>query len=102
MRPAYIKSLTELQDKVESFPTSIARDIILSEFGVSPDELFEKGLDPTDKTIAAASLGQVYKATLKDGRTVAVKVQRPQITEQIALDMHLLRTIAPFFVKLFA
>lgn len=101
MRPAYIKSLTELQDKVESFPTSIARDIILSEFGVSPDELFEKGLDPTDKTIAAASLGQVYKATLKDGRTVAVKVQRPQITEQIALDMHLLRTIAPFFRETF-
>jgi len=101
LRPAYIKSLTELQDKVESFPTTIARDIIQSEFGISPDELFSNGLDVNDKTIAAASLGQVFKATLKDGRTVAVKVQRPKITEQIALDMHLLRTISPIFRDVF-
>jgi predicted unusual protein kinase regulating ubiquinone biosynthesis (AarF/ABC1/UbiB family) len=50
----------------------------------------------TDQPIAAASLGQVYKARLKGtDQEVAIKVQRPAILEQIALDMHLLREAAP-------
>ena len=57
LRPAYIKSLTELQDKVESFPTKEAIDIIQKEFGLPAEELFVKGLSANDKTIAAASLG---------------------------------------------
>jgi len=57
LRPAYIKSLTELQDKVESFPTKEAIDIIQKEFGLPAEELFVKGLSVNDKTIAAASLG---------------------------------------------
>ena len=51
--------------------------------------LFRNGL-PT-KPIAAASLGQVYKGKLDDGREVAVKVQRPDMIRRIALDMHLIR-----------
>jgi len=51
--------------------------------------------------IAAASLGQVYKAKLKaTGQEVAIKVQRPNIMTQIALDMHLLREIAPIVKRL--
>jgi hypothetical protein len=60
LRPAYIKSLTELQDKVESFPTKEAIDIIQKEFGLPAEELFVKGLSANDKTIAAASLGIIF------------------------------------------
>ena len=91
LTPEYLRSLTSLQDKVPSFPTEIARQMISDELGKPCDSIFT-GID---KPVAAASLGQVYKATLKDGRQVAVKVQRPQILEQIALDMHLIRITAP-------
>jgi predicted unusual protein kinase regulating ubiquinone biosynthesis (AarF/ABC1/UbiB family) len=92
LTPEYLRSLTSLQDKVPSFPTDIARQMISDELGKPCDSIFTTGID---KPVAAASLGQVYKATLKDGRQVAVKVQRPQILEQIALDMHLIRITAP-------
>jgi predicted unusual protein kinase regulating ubiquinone biosynthesis (AarF/ABC1/UbiB family) len=91
LTPEYLRSLTSLQDKVPSFSTEIARQIISDELGKPCDSIFT-GID---KPVAAASLGQVYKATLTDGRQVAVKVQRPQILEQIALDMHLIRITAP-------
>ena len=45
--------------------------------------------------LAAASIGQVYKGVLRDGREVAVKVQRPQILDDIALDLYLLRILTP-------
>lgn len=52
--------------------------------------------------VAAASLGQVYRARLKsDGREVAIKVQRPDIMNQIALDMHFLRELAPWAKRTF-
>jgi len=52
--------------------------------------------------IAAASLGQVYKAKLRSNdKDVAVKVQRPGVTNQIALDMHLIREVAPFMKRTF-
>lgn len=52
--------------------------------------------------MAAASLGQVFKGRLRsDGREVAIKVQRPNIMNQIALDMHLLREIAPIARRTF-
>ena len=45
-------------------------------------------------------LGQVYKATLKDGREVAIKVQRPEVLGEIALDLYLLRLLAPLQVTI--
>lgn len=85
--PAYVKALTELQENVPPFATAEAREIISSELGSRV--LTGISAEP----IAAASLGQVYRATC-DGRPVAVKVQRPDIEQVIALDMHLVRDYA--------
>jgi predicted unusual protein kinase regulating ubiquinone biosynthesis (AarF/ABC1/UbiB family) len=68
------------------------------EWGQSVDSVLSK---ISNEPVAAASLGQVYKATMKDGTEVAVKVQRPNIMNQIALDMHLLREFAPIAKRTF-
>jgi predicted unusual protein kinase regulating ubiquinone biosynthesis (AarF/ABC1/UbiB family) len=101
LRPAYANALATLQDRVPSFPTSIAREVVREELGVqNVEDVFATGMEPDADVVAAASLGQVFKATLtKDGSEVAVKVQRPQILERIALDMHILRQAAPILKK---
>jgi len=99
LSPAYVRGLRSLQDQVPAFPTSEAREILEEELGSSVDEVFSEF---SSKPVAAASLGQVYKAKLRsDGREVAVKVQRPDIVNQIALDMHLLREFAPWAKRTF-
>ena len=85
----YIEALTALQEDVPPFSSDEARDILAAELGASARRLTGMSREP----IAAASLGQVYKAEL-DGQPVAVKVQRPQIQDRIALDMHLVRDYA--------
>lgn len=73
---------------------SLLHLVIESEFGRPIEEVFS---DISAKPVAAASLGQVYKATLRStGVEVAVKVQRPDVVEQIALDVYLLRKLASF------
>lgn len=95
LQPAYILGLTKLQDCVPSFPTEIAREIIERELGQSVDYVFISGIEPSAEVVAAASLGQVYKAVLRsDFSEVAIKVQRPEILSRVALDMHLLRVLA--------
>ena len=95
IKPIYIKALTKLQDRVQSFSTIKSREIIESEFGVTVESLFPEGLEPTAQVVAAASLGQVFRARLVDGSDVAVKIQRPNIMEQIALDLFILRSFGP-------
>ena len=75
--PVLVKELQKLCDNVPAYATSRALDLIEEQLGPgSVGELFE-GLDKSSHPIAAASLGQVYKATLKmTGETVAIKVQR--------------------------
>ena len=93
--PAYLEELIKLQDKVPPFSSEEALRIIAKEFkkkGVKVEEVFQT-LDAFDKPIAAASLGQVYKAKLKDGTYVAVKVQRP--------DMYLIVTLDLFIMEMF-
>jgi predicted unusual protein kinase regulating ubiquinone biosynthesis (AarF/ABC1/UbiB family) len=102
LSPAYIKGLSSLQDNVPAFDTATAIEILEEEWGVPVVEVLEGGLLESAKPVAAASLGQVYKAQLKgSGVEVAIKVQRPKITTQIALDMHLLREFAPIARRTF-
>jgi len=88
---AYLDALGRLQDDVTPFPFESARAIIEEELGVRISKAFSV-FDPVP--IAAASLGQVYRAALRDGREVAVKVQRPDIEERIAEDGEAFEEIA--------
>lgn len=100
LSPAYVRGLKSLQDQVPAFPTALAKDMIMEELGISNlDEMFsEFAIEP----VAAASLGQVYKARLRsNNKEVAVKIQRPDIMNQIALDMHLIREVAPILKRTF-
>lgn len=89
--PTFLEELTKLQDQLPPFSNEVAYGFIEEELGGQPHEIYaELSVDP----LAAASLGQVYKGKLKTGETVAVKVQRPGLSELITLDIHLLRTLA--------
>ena len=90
---AYVKELSKLQDSVPPFPHDEAMRIVVRELGRPVDELYaEIGSRP----IAAASLGQVYRARLHSGETVAVKIQRPRLEDVINFDLAVLRGIARF------
>jgi ubiquinone biosynthesis protein len=94
--PAYMEALQRLQDKIEPFPFAQVEEIVEAELGVRLSKAFAE-FDP--EPIAAASLGQVHRALLRNGRCVAVKVQRPGIREQIADDVEALADIADFVDK---
>jgi predicted unusual protein kinase regulating ubiquinone biosynthesis (AarF/ABC1/UbiB family) len=84
---AYVKELATLQDQVPAFPTSEAFAIVEAELGRPVREAYaEIDAEP----IAAASLGQVYRARLATGEEVAVKVQRPNLESTIAFDVAIL------------
>ncbi len=83
----WAKELTKLQSDVKPFTIDEAEEVIVEEFGKSPDELYET-FDPVP--LAAASLAQVHRATLHDGRPVAVKIQRPNIENQLQADVGIL------------
>ena len=76
--------LAGLQDEVPPAPLPYILAIIMEDLGASPDELFAE-FSPTP--VAAASLGQVFFGRLRDGREVAVKVQRPRIDEIVQIDL---------------
>jgi predicted unusual protein kinase regulating ubiquinone biosynthesis (AarF/ABC1/UbiB family) len=89
--PVFLEELSKLQDQIPPFPNEIAFQFIREELGKDPSEVYA---EISSKPIAAASLGQVYRATLKTGEQVAVKVQRPGLARGIALDLFVLRKIA--------
>jgi len=93
----YAKGLTKLQDAVPPFSGELGRSVIEQELKISIDEVFSSfSLEP----VASASIGQVYKGTLRDsGVEVAVKVQRPKVLENVALDLYMMRTLAPLWKK---
>lgn len=91
VRKDFLDELTKLQDQLPPFPNHIAFNIIESGLEQSISEVFrEFSPDP----VAAASLGQVYKAVLHSGETVAVKVQRPNLRPKLSLDLYLMRLLA--------
>ena len=73
------------------FPVERAKDAIRAELGSSVEELYGSF---NDVPLAAASIAQVHRATLKDGTEVVVKVQRPGIEEIIKTDLGIMRTLA--------
>jgi len=92
----FLEALTRLQDNVAPFPFEQVEEIVTSELGVR----ISKGFSSFDREpLAAASLGQVHRATMRDGRAVAVKVQRPKIREQIVTDLEALLQMAEFADK---
>ena len=73
---AYLKALTRLQDDVTPITWEEVEQTISEELGVSPQRAFAE-INP--QPLAAASLGQVHRGRLRDGREVVIKVQRPDI-----------------------
>lgn len=89
----FVKELGTLVDQVPAFPNDIAYLIIERELGRPISEVYSE-FDPDP--IAAASLGQVYRARLHSGEEVAVKVQRPNLESTIAGDIVILKKVARF------
>lgn len=95
---AYVKELARLQDQVPSFPTGEAFARMETELGRTLQEAYaEIDAEP----IAAASLGQVYRARLHSGEEVAVKVQRPALAETIQFDIAILYRLIQLVNRLF-
>ncbi|MFN2493437.1 MAG: AarF/UbiB family protein [Pyrinomonadaceae bacterium] len=89
----YLEALSRLQDQIEPFPYEEVDKIVSGEIGVRISKAFAD-FDP--EPLAAASLAQVHLAHMRDGRSVVVKVQRPNIREQIVDDLEALGEIAHF------
>ena len=89
----YLAALSRLQDRVKPFSYNEVEEIVTAELGISIPHAFARF---DREPLAAASLGQVHRATLRDGRPVVVKVQRPGIAAQIADDFEVLTEIAQF------
>ena len=85
---AWVDELAQLQDQARPETFEAIRAVIEEEFGTPLEELFQS-FEP--QPLAAASIGQVHRARLHDGREVAVKIQRPGLGEVIELDMTLLK-----------
>jgi ubiquinone biosynthesis protein len=89
--PDIVFELKALQDDVHPFPSDQAEQVIEEDFGLTVSQLFLE-FDPTP--IAAASIGQVHRATLPNGRRVVAKVQRPDAPRQVEADLELLYQVA--------
>jgi predicted unusual protein kinase regulating ubiquinone biosynthesis (AarF/ABC1/UbiB family) len=92
----FVEALARLQDDVAPFSFPEVEAIVTAELGVRLSKLFRE-FEP--EPVAAASLGQVHRAWLRDGRPVAVKVQRPGIRERIQEDLEALEEIAQLLDK---
>jgi predicted unusual protein kinase regulating ubiquinone biosynthesis (AarF/ABC1/UbiB family) len=90
VRRDWLDELTKLQDNLPAFPHAIALQTIEEELGAPVSQLFD---DFPDRPVAAASLGQVYKARPVGGPWVAVKVQRPQLEMLLRRDLVLIRLL---------
>ncbi|MBV8692238.1 MAG: AarF/ABC1/UbiB kinase family protein, partial [Actinobacteria bacterium] len=88
---AYLQALSRLQDDVEPFPGDTAVQLIEEELGIRVSTAFGS-FDPDP--MASASLSQVHRAQMRDGRNVVVKVQRPGIEQQIRDDLAAIAEIA--------
>ena len=89
----FVKELGTLVDNVPAFPNEVAFARIEKELGQKISEVYDEfEIEP----VAAASLGQVYRAKLKTGEEVAVKIQRPNLESVIKGDVEILRRVTKF------
>lgn len=88
---AYTTELAYLRDDVRPFAYDEAEAILIEEYGRPLTEVF-RAIDPTP--VASASISQVHRATLMDGRTVALKIRRPGIDKVVQADLDILRNLA--------
>ncbi|MBA2614468.1 MAG: AarF/ABC1/UbiB kinase family protein [Actinobacteria bacterium] len=91
--PDIVFELRHLQDAVRPFPYEQVEQVIGEDLGLTVEQLF---LDFDRQPVAAASIGQVHRATLPNGRRVVVKVQRPDAPRQIEADLELMYQAARF------
>jgi ubiquinone biosynthesis protein len=91
--PGMANGLGRLQDGVDPFPFAEVQRIVVDELGVRLSKAFARF---DEVPMAAASLGQVHRAALRDGREVAVKVQRPGVRAQVIRDIETMEEIAEF------
>jgi len=90
---AYCDELFKLLNQVKPFPYDEVREIVVRELGEPPETLFASF---EVESFAAASIGQVHRATLPSGERVAVKVQRPNIREIMHADIELMYALSRF------
>ncbi|MSO95167.1 MAG: AarF/ABC1/UbiB kinase family protein [Thermoleophilia bacterium] len=91
MPPDIVVELRSLQDDVAPVDFSEIRRVIEEEVGLTIEQAF---LDFDEVPLAAASIGQVHRATLPTGEAVVVKVQRPEAPRQVESDLELMRSAA--------
>lgn len=91
LSPVYVEELGRLQDNVQPESAGLIRAVIEHELGAPIATLFASF---DDEPVAAASIGQVHRATLPDGRELAIKVQRPGVDRQIHEDLAILADVA--------
>lgn len=91
LSPAAMNELQQLCDKVPSYDSEIAMELLRQELGRDWKEIYS---ELSTEPVAAASLGQVYKGKLRStGEAVAVKVQRPYVLETVSVDLYVMRRI---------
>lgn len=89
--PAYVAALERMQEKVAPVPVETIRAVVEAELGAPINKLFLV-FDP--EPLGCASIAQVHRAVLRDGREVAIKVQKPDVAAQLASDLEVLRSFA--------
>ncbi len=94
---AYIHTLSRLQDRMPPHAWPTIEAAITQELGQSIQEVFES-IEP--EPIAAASIAQVHRARLRDGREVAVKIQYPEIASLVATDLMVMEIIVASIARI--
>ncbi|MET3576181.1 ABC1 kinase family protein [Bhargavaea ullalensis] len=90
------EELSRLQEEVEPVPVEQIREVIRTQLGRPVDEIFREF---DDEPLAAASIAQVHRAQLKNGQEVIVKVLRPALRKQLAVDVHILTSFADLLAR---
>ena len=91
----WIQELSKLQDQVPNFSFAQVEETIRNELGSKSNEIDQIICDP----VGSASLAQVHRATLIDGKKVVFKVQRPNLKELFIIDLGIMQQIAGLLQK---